>query len=165
MSAVSKRVVILTVGLTMLGAVSASALPRHAVVVAPRVVVRRPFYSPYWGPWGPYTYGYPYAYNVYPQAGIRTEVTPKDAEVYVDGYYAGRVSDFDGALQRLHVAPGGHTITFYLEGFRTVTQDVYVQTGFNLQVGREHAAAGAWPDECPRPWPNPGLSHLLIPRQ
>jgi len=77
MSAVTKRVVILTVGLTTLGTISASAAPRHAVVVAPHIVVHRPlFYDPFWGPWGPYTYGYPYAYNVYPQAGIRTEVTP-----------------------------------------------------------------------------------------
>ena len=149
----SKRVVILTVGLTMLGAVSASALPRHAVVVAPRVVVRRPFYSPYWGPWGPYTYGYPYAYNVYPQAGIRTEVTPKDAGVYVDGYYAGRVSDFDGALQRLHVAPGGHTVTFYLEGFRTVTQDVYVRpdSTFTLDESMQRLAPGQMSAPVPGP--------------
>ena len=39
MSAVTKRVVIFTVGLTTLGAISASAAPRHAVVVAPRIVV------------------------------------------------------------------------------------------------------------------------------
>src|SRR4030095_9485306 len=81
-----------------------------------------------------YTDASPYRYSVYPQASIRTEVTPKDAEVYVDGFYAGRVSDFDGALQRLHVAPGGHTITFYLDGFRTLSQDVYARPDSTLRL-------------------------------
>jgi hypothetical protein len=154
MSAVTKRVVIFTVGLTVLGTISASASPRRAVVVAPRVVVHRPFfYDPFWGPWGPYAYAYPYAYDVYPQASIRTEVTPKDTEVYVDGYYAGRASDFDGALQRLHVAPGGHTITFYLEGFRTVMQDVYVRpdSTFKLSEDMERLAPGQASAPVPRP--------------
>lgn len=135
MSAVTKRVVMFTLGLTVLGAVSASARPFHGAV-HPRVVVHSPFvYDPFWGPWGPYTYGYPYSYSAYPQqASIRTEVKPKDAEVYVDGYYAGRVSDFDGALQRLHVTPGGHSITFHLDGFRTVTQDVYVRPDSTLKM-------------------------------
>ena len=135
MSAITKTVVIFTVGLTTLGAVAASASPRHGFVVAPRVVVHRPFaYDPFWGPWGPYTYAYPYAYNAYPESNIRTEVTPKDAAVYVDGYYAGRVSDFDGALQRLHVTPGGHSITFFLDEFRTVTQDVYVRPDSTVKM-------------------------------
>ena len=157
MSALTKRVVIFTVGLTALGAVSASALPRHAVVVAPRVVVQRPFlYDPFWGPWGPYTYGYPYPYSVYPQASIRTEVTPKDAEVYVDGYYAGRVSDFDGALQRLHVAPGGHTITFYLDGFRTLSQDVYARPDSTLKLDENMQPLPPGQASAPVPAPNQG---------
>jgi len=158
MSAVSKRVVIFTVGLTVLGAVSASAMPRHhAVVVAPRVVVHRPFvYDPFWGPWGPYTYGYPYSYSVYPQASIRTEVTPKDAEVFVDGYYAGRVNDFDGALQRLHVTPGGHTITFYMDGFRTVSQDVYVRPDSTLKMDESTQRLAPGQQSAPVPVPNRG---------
>src|SRR5262245_10823289 len=158
MSAISKRVVIFTVGLTALGAVSANAMPRHhAVVVAPRVVVGRPFvYDPFWGPWGPYTYGYPYVYNASPQASIRTEVTPKDAEVFVDGYFAGRVSDFDGALQRLHVAPGGQTITFYLDGFRTASQDVYVRPDSTLKMGEDMQRLAPGQASAPVPVPSKG---------
>ena len=52
-------------------------------------------------PWGPY--GYPpyrgYAWIPARRSGI--EVKPKEAEVYVDGYYAGIVDDFDGTFQRL----------------------------------------------------------------
>lgn len=155
MSAITKRIVICTVGLTMLGAVSASASPRRAVIVAPRVVVHRPFYDPAWGPWywGPYAYAYPYPYDVYRQANIRTEVTPKDAQVYVDGYYAGRVNDFDGALQRLHVAPGGHSITLYREGFRTITQDVYARpdSTFKLNENMQPLAPGQKSAPVPAP--------------
>jgi len=157
MSPVTKRVVIFTLGLTVLGAVSASARPHHAVVVHPRVVVHRPFvYDPFWGPWGPYTYGYPYSYGAAGQASIRTEVKPKDAEVYVDGYYAGRVSDFDGALQRLHVAPGGHTITFYLDGFRTVTQDVYVRADSTFKLNESMQRLTPGQESVPVRVPNQG---------
>jgi hypothetical protein len=36
---------------------------------------------------------------------VRINATPKDADVYVDGY--------DGTFQRLHVVPGPHEITLY----------------------------------------------------
>jgi len=158
MSAVTQRVLFFTVCALTLGAVSASASPRHAVVVAPRIVVHQPFYDPSWGAWywGPYAYAYPYPYDAYQQANIRTDVTPKDAQVYVDGYYAGRASDFDGAFHRLHVAPGGHSITFYLEGFRTVTEDVYVRpdSTFKMNANMERLAAGQ--PSAPVPSPSEG---------
>jgi hypothetical protein len=110
------------------------------------------FYDPFCGPW--YPYGYAYPYNVRPEADIRTEVTPKDTAVYVDGYYAGHADDFDGVFKRLHVAPGGHSITFHLEGFRTVTQDVYVRpdSTFKMNTAMERLAAGE--TSAPVPAPN-----------
>jgi hypothetical protein len=81
----------------------------------------RPFWGPYWGP-GPYWYGsfwYPFAGGGYPYYGypyypyypygypydpvsssVRLDVKPQAAEVYVDGYRAGTVDDFDGVFQR-----------------------------------------------------------------
>ena len=48
-------------------------------------------------------------YSVYEMgAQIRCLVTPREASVYVDGFYAGIVDDFDGLFQRLPVTPGGH---------------------------------------------------------
>jgi hypothetical protein len=87
-----------------------------------------PFYGPY--PWWPRV-GWPYAY--YPvfddRADIRLAVTPKEAAVYVDGYYAGVVDDFDGVFQRLALPPGPHEIVFYLEGYRTARQRLYLSPG------------------------------------
>jgi PEGA domain-containing protein len=104
-----------------------------------------PFYSPFgWGfgyGWG----GYPYAaYGAYGPYGYgrsydtsgsaRIQVTPKDAEVYVDGYRAGRVDDFDGTFQRLNVRPGPHELTLYLPGYRTVTERVYIGEGSTMKL-------------------------------
>ena len=89
------------------------------------------FYDPFWGPYYPYGYGYPYVYGypygVYSSGSVRTEITPKQTEVYVDGYYAGVADNFDGAFQRLHTTPGGHVVTLRLEGYRTVTENIYVR--------------------------------------
>ena len=70
----------------------------------------------------------------YADSSVRLQVSPKEAEVYVDGYYAGRVDDFDGALQRLRLEPGGHEITLYLDGYRSVTQKVLLQPNGTFRV-------------------------------
>jgi hypothetical protein len=53
-------------------------------------------------------------------------MTPKEAAVYVDGYYAGVVEDFDGTFQRLHVEPGTHEVVVYLEGYRSRRERLYI---------------------------------------
>src|SRR5687768_16633999 len=62
------------------------------------------FYDPFFGayPWWSRA-AYPYRYHpvLDERAEVRVLVTPADAAVYVDGYYAGVVDDFDGILQRL----------------------------------------------------------------
>jgi hypothetical protein len=81
------------------------------------------WYGPGWGP----GYGYPrggYDYN----GKVRLKVTPRDAEVYVDGYYAGIVDDFDGNFQGLRLSPGGYKIEVRKPGFETLTYDVRVQS-------------------------------------
>ncbi|MGE3957302.1 MAG: PEGA domain-containing protein [Vicinamibacterales bacterium] len=83
-----------------------------------------------------YRYGYPgYGYYTYPgyglrsYGGVRIDLPQRDAEVYVDGYYAGVVDDFDGALQQVNLEPGPHNIEVRLEGFEPVTFDVNVTPG------------------------------------
>jgi hypothetical protein len=80
-------------------------------------------------------------------------VTPRDAEVYVDGYYAGTVDDFDGTFQRLRVSPGEHEIEVYKEGFRTFRQKVYLtpDNTFKVRQGLAPIAAGDQPEPRPQP--------------
>ena len=51
---------------------------------------------------------------------------PRDAEVYVDGYYAGLVDDFDGMFQKLELEAGPHRIEVRKAGFSTMTFEVRV---------------------------------------
>jgi hypothetical protein len=52
----------------------------------------------------------------------------------VDGYYAGIVDEFDGMFQRLRTQAGRHEITLYLDGFRTVHQNVYLMPDKTLDI-------------------------------
>jgi hypothetical protein len=113
-----------------------------------------PYYSYYQFPIGAYPYPGYYRYD--PGSAIRLEVSPKEAEVYVDGYYAGVVDDFDGVFQRLPIEPGEHDVSLYRDGFRTVHQAVYVtpRSTFKLKYKMEPLAAGDVAEPRPVP-PNP----------
>ena len=120
--------------------------------------VAYPAYAyPYPAPY-PYATGYPYAYPYpYPYAypvpypvpygspaspgsvsaapgvagygGVSFEITPADAEVYVDGGYAGRVSDFGPSQQPLTLTPGVHRIEIRAPGYRPLEFNVAITAG------------------------------------
>lgn len=108
-------------------------------------------YGGYWWPYGSYGwYGYgawggywgapaggTYYYERREGASLRVLVDPAEARVYVDGYYAGVVDDFDGLLQRLHVSPGRHDISFKLEGYKSHRVRVYVGPDATLKLYHE----------------------------
>jgi hypothetical protein len=67
-------------------------------------------------------------------SSVRLQVTPREAQVFVDGYYAGIVDEFDGVFQRLRLRPGGHEVTVFLEGFETVHETVYLSPGADRKL-------------------------------
>lgn len=90
-------------------------------------------YDP-WYQWGPRGYP-PYGYGIVDRAvSLRIDGEPRQAQVFVDGYYAGLVDDFDGVFQRLRLEPGGRTITIYLEGYRTEQQRLYLRPGADQRI-------------------------------
>jgi hypothetical protein len=98
------------------------------------------FYDPFFGPypwWPPAVYPYRWAPRFDGRAHVRVIASPKDAAVYVDGFYAGIVDDFDGLFQPLPLLPGGHTIALYLDGYRTVNKSVYLTPGSTLKLREE----------------------------
>jgi hypothetical protein len=108
-----------------------------------------------WYP-GPGYPGYPfYPAGRYaaPDASVKFKVEPNDAAVYVDGYFAGIVDDFDGVFQRLYTAPGGHEVTVYLEGYRTYSQRVYLAPDrtFKFSHEMEKLPAGQTAEKPPAP--------------
>lgn len=102
------------------------------------------YYSPWaWDP-GYYGYGYGsgygygggsgygyggggYAPSGYDLGSVKLKVKPRDAEVFVDNYFAGYVDDFDGFLQALKLDSGGYRIEIRKPGFETLHFDVRVQ--------------------------------------
>jgi hypothetical protein len=93
------------------------------------------YYPGYWGyPWGWGGGGAVYHYVERESGSVRVLVDPAEARVYVDGYYAGTVDDFDGLFQRLHVAPGRHEIALKLEGYQTHRLKVYVPPDSTVKV-------------------------------
>jgi hypothetical protein len=150
--------------------VAVRVAPRRTVVVGSRFYYPRPlFYSSwYFGyPWYDgyygYGYGYPYGYRGYYDlsASMRLEVKPRETQVYVDGYYAGPVDDYDGVFQRLNIQPGEHEIELYLPGHRPLVQSVYLQPGktVNIKHVMEPLAAGE-PEPVP---PSGGTDRAITP--
>jgi hypothetical protein len=133
---------------------------------------RNIWWASHGAPWGyfafgdpfgyPYAYPFPYAY--YPvdvSAAVRLQVTPREAEVFVDGYRAGEVDDFDGVFQRLRLQPGGHEIAVYLEGYRTFRQTLYVNPGSSRSI--KHELQMLAPGESMEPPPSPSDSRSGVP--
>jgi hypothetical protein len=123
------------------------AEPRPPVRRGAVVFIGGYFYDPFFGPypWWPRP-AYPYAYwPMYDnRAVLRVLATPENAAVYVDGFYAGIVDDFNGYFQGLPLPPGGHEIVLYLEGYRTIHRRMYLSPGstFKLHETMERLPAG-----------------------
>ena len=127
---------------------------------------RYPYYGGYYGyPYYYGYYGYPYAWGFglgwydgyytppyYPYRDyddaygqLRILVEPSKARVYVDGYYAGEVDEFDGMFQRLDVAPGRHEITFKLEGYVSHRVKLYAPPDTTVKI-RHDMVKGSGPE-------------------
>jgi hypothetical protein len=135
--------------------------PPRTVVVQPPPVYGYPYYSPYGGFGGHYPYGYgsfglgflyydPYRwhpgagyYQTYPYdrrsysafdiGELRLDVAPRHAQVFIDGYYAGVVDDYDGAFQAIRLAPGAYRVDLVAPGYETLTFDVRITPGQKIR--------------------------------
>jgi len=98
------------------------------------------YYDPYW--YDPYYWGYPYgsygygSYGSYSQGSygssldtgaLKLKVKPREAQVFVDGYYVGVVDDFDGIFQKLQLDSGAHRIEIRAEGYEPLAFDVRIE--------------------------------------
>jgi hypothetical protein len=84
--------------------------------------------GPYWGPsyWGP---GYPgYGYPVTGEVKVDTKV--KDAEVWINGAFAGTVKD----AHSLHLRPGSYTVEVRHAGQEALSQQVFVAAGKTVHL-------------------------------
>ena len=81
-----------------------------------------PFDSYYAGSGG-YSSG---IYNTRDQGNLKLKVKPRNAKVYVDGFFVGLVDEFDGAFQKLALNGGRHKVEVRAEGYETAEFDVLI---------------------------------------
>jgi hypothetical protein len=99
---------------------------------AARVFVGRPYfggwYAPYWGAyWGP---GY-YGYYGYPNSGeIKLDTKVKDAQVFINGAYAGTTHE----NKSMHLRPGSYNIEIREAGHTQFDEKVYIAAGKTLHL-------------------------------
>jgi PEGA domain len=171
----TSRISILAIGLVAAAATfwpidaAAQYRGRRAVVRVAVAPVYYPGYyypSAYWGfgwGWGWPGYGwgyppYPYYWGRYDRTGAaRLEVRPREAQVFVDGYFVGEVDDFDGTFQRLRVEAGEHELSFYLDGYRTERHKVLFRRDgtLNMSLVMQPLAPG---ETSERPVPDPAAA-------
>jgi hypothetical protein len=78
---------------------------------------------------GPSTYSADLANEADASSGVRFEVSPAVAGIYVDGTYVGTVQDFSAESAPLVVVPGSHRIDLLAPGYRTTTLEVTIAAG------------------------------------
>lgn len=126
-----KGMLMIMAGLMALVPMTASAAVRGFVVVGPPMygpVWHSPFWGAYWGPaWvGPY-----YAY---PNSGVvKLDTKLKDAQVYIDGSYAGTTQE----NKTMHLRPGSYNIEVRHDNETTFNQKVYVAAGQTIHIRPE----------------------------
>jgi hypothetical protein len=123
-----KGLLILAAAVVTLAPMSASAAFRGAVVVGGPYAYGGWGYAPFWGAyWGPY-WG---PYYAYPNAGeIKLDTKVKDAQVFINGAYAGTTHE----NKTMHLRPGNYNIEIR-EGSQTpFAQQVYVAAGKTLHL-------------------------------
>src|SRR5688572_27524177 len=131
-------------------------------------------------------YGLPYGYVPYdinqpvvagqpaaaelPEGFLRLLVTPRDADVIVDGVLAGSVDDFGGTGERALPA-GPHRIRIEAPGYEPVEFDVRVPIGDTISLRRElnplpapRPAPPATPERGVPNAPGAGKTFYAIPR-
>ncbi|MGH9345756.1 MAG: PEGA domain-containing protein [Vicinamibacterales bacterium] len=101
------------------------------------------YYDPFtWYAHDPYL-SRPYYYGAYPYYGggyygggssydtgeLRLQIVPRHAEVYVDGYFAGHVDNFDGTFQALRLEEGPYKIEVVAPGYEPLEFDIRILRG------------------------------------
>lgn len=125
----------------LLTAVMAAALPwaasaaphfRGRIYVGPSYL--HGFYGPYWGspfysPYSPYGWGY-----VEPDTGkVKIETHEKEAQVFIDGSYAGTA----GKLKSMNLRPGDYTISVRAPNGQNFERRIYVVRGKTVDLKPE----------------------------
>ena len=100
------------------------------------------YYDPFWyggygsgyGGYGSYGGGGYYNSGGYSQSyresgSLRLKLKPREAQVFIDGYFVGVVDSFDGVFQKLTLDGGGHNVEVKADGYEPLQFDVLITPG------------------------------------
>ena len=110
-------------------------VPAAPQAMAARFIGGGVFVGPAWGWYAPYWGAYPYGfYGGYyygpPTGAVKFDTSVKNAEVYIDGAYAGTV----GKVKTLHLRPGSYDIELRAPGYTQYAERIFVAPGKTLHV-------------------------------
>ena len=87
------------------------------------------------GYYGGSGYGYYALPPGFAYGSLRIVDAPRYAPVFVDGYYAGEVDDYDGIFQRLNLEPGRHLVEVDVyPGAPPLEYDVFIEPGRTVTI-------------------------------
>jgi len=95
------------------------------------------YYDPFFGGYGDYGYvaggggggGYSVSQSYRDNGSLRLKINPKQAQIYIDGYFVGVVDSYDGAFQKLGLEGGGHKVELKADGYEPLQFEVLVTPG------------------------------------
>src|SRR5438067_30246 len=92
------------------------------------------FWDPFWGPYSSFAYLTNLAYAT-DKGEIRLAADPKQAEVYIDGAYAGTADH----LKTIWLDPGAYDLSVSHSGRESFHQRLYILTGKSLKIAAKLA--------------------------
>ncbi len=68
---------------------------------------------------------------------VKTDVSPEEAEVFLDGKYIGTADDFDGIPDVLYLGPGKYHLEFRLPNYQSFATDLDVARGQQVRLDQK----------------------------
>src|SRR5450830_62970 len=68
---------------------------------------------------------------------VKTDVSPEEAQVFLDGKYIGTADDFDGRPDYLYLGAGKYHLEFRLPGYQTLATDLNVSRGQRVRLDQK----------------------------
>ncbi|HEX7616784.1 MAG TPA: PEGA domain-containing protein [Thermoanaerobaculia bacterium] len=68
---------------------------------------------------------------------VKTDVSPEEAQIFLDGKYIGTADDFDGRPDYLYLGPGKYHLEFRLPGYQTLATDLDVSRGQRVRLDQK----------------------------
>ncbi len=93
--------------------------------------------SAYSSLWSDYYAGLSPSYIEPVTGSVKLKVKPRDAEVYVDGTYYGKVDHYDGTFQHLDLKAGTHRVEIRALGYQTLDVELRVLPGKTVTYSGE----------------------------